>query len=99
MYTLAKPLFFRTETPMHAGSGNDLGHIVPIQREKHTNFPNVQSSSLKGAFREHIEKNVANSNPEDKISVHLTFGYDGYDIDNDSKNFLIKKKVEITLAA
>lgn len=84
MYKSAKPLFFRTETPMHAGSGSDLGHIdLPIQREKHTNFPNVQSSSLKGAFREHVEQRCKDD--IDKIGVHLTFGYDRDGIKKDSK--------------
>lgn len=75
MYQTAKPLFFRTETPLHAGSGSDLGHIdLPIQREKHTDLPNIQSSSLKGAFRQNLEQNVQTD--EDKIGVHLAFGYD-----------------------
>jgi len=75
MYQTAKPLFFRTETPLHAGSGSDLGHIdLPIQREKHTDLPNIQSSSLKGAFRQNLEQNVTTD--EDKIGVHLAFGYD-----------------------
>ncbi len=75
MYKIAKPLFFRTETPLHAGSGSDLGHIdLPIQREKHTDLPNIQSSGLKGAFRQNLEQNI-NTNQE-KIGVHLVFGYD-----------------------
>lgn len=83
MYEKAKPLFFRTETPMHVGSGSDLGHIdLPIQREKHTDFPMVQSSSLKGALREHLEQNV--SDTKDKIGIHLTFGYDGDGIEDTS---------------
>lgn len=83
MYEKAKPLFFRTETPMHVGSGSDLGHIdLPIQREKHTDYPMVQSSSLKGALREHLEQNAKKATKKNKdyaveIGVHLTFGYDG----------------------
>lgn len=84
MYQLAKPLFFRTETPLHAGSGSDLGHIdLPIQREKHTDLPNIQSSSLKGAFRQNLEQNVTTN--EDKIGVHLAFGYDGDSVDKASE--------------
>lgn len=75
MYQTAKPLFFRTETPMHAGSGSDLGHIdLPIQREKHTDLPNIQSSGLKGAFRQNLEQGAKTD--EQKIGIHLTFGYD-----------------------
>jgi CRISPR-associated protein Cmr4 len=91
MYQIAKPLFFRTETPMHAGSGSDLGHIdLPIQREKHTDFPMVQSSSLKGAFREHLEQN-AKGNTANEIGVHLTFGYDSDGVTGGVKSFFQQK--------
>lgn len=53
MFQIAKPLFFICETPLHAGSGSDLGVVdLPIQREKHTSFPKIESSSFKGAMRE-----------------------------------------------
>lgn len=56
MFKEAKPLFLICETPLHAGSGDELGVIdLPIQREKHTNFPKVEASSLKGALRESFE--------------------------------------------
>jgi len=39
-------------TPCHAGAGSSTGAIdLPIQREKHTNWPVIQSSGVKGAFR------------------------------------------------
>ncbi len=53
MYQTAKPLFMCCQTPLHAGRGDDLGVVdLPIQRERHTDFPKVEGSSLKGAFRE-----------------------------------------------
>ena len=53
MFKQAKPLFLIVETPLHAGSGSDLGIVdLPIQREKHTNYPKIEASSLKGAVRE-----------------------------------------------
>lgn len=56
MFKKAEPFFIRTITSLHCGSGNDLGIIdLPIQREKHTSFPKVESSSLKGAIREAFE--------------------------------------------
>jgi CRISPR-associated protein Cmr4 len=56
MFQTSKPLFFICETPLHAGSGSDLGIVdLPIQREKHTGFPKIESSSLKGAIREAVE--------------------------------------------
>lgn len=57
MFKYAKPLFFICETPLHAGSGSDVGVVdLPIQRERHTNFPKIESSSLKGAIRESFEE-------------------------------------------
>lgn len=57
MYKIAKPFFMLCETPLHAGSGNDLGSVdLPIQRERHTQFPKVEGSGLKGSIREIFEK-------------------------------------------
>lgn len=56
MYKKAVPFFMICETPLHVGSGNDLGIVdLPIQREKHTGFPKIESSSLKGGVREAFE--------------------------------------------
>ena len=56
MYQIAKPLFFVCATPLHAGKGDDLGIVdLPIQREKHTDFPKIEGSGIKGAIREAIE--------------------------------------------
>ncbi|MEJ5305704.1 MAG: type III-B CRISPR module RAMP protein Cmr4 [Ignavibacteria bacterium] len=59
MFRIAKPFYFRTISSLHCGSGNDLGMVdLPIQREKHTSFPKVESSSLKGAIREAFENKL-----------------------------------------
>ncbi len=56
MYQKAKLLSLIAETPVHAGSGSDLGIVdLPIQRERHTGFPKIEGSSLKGAIREAVE--------------------------------------------
>ena len=53
MFKSAKPIFLIVETPLHAGSGSDLGIVdLPIQREKHTDYPKIEASSLKGGIRE-----------------------------------------------
>ena len=40
-----------TRTPLHVGSGASIGAIdQPIQRERHTGFPVIPGSSLKGSF-------------------------------------------------
>lgn len=52
MFEAAKMLFIYVETPLHAGSGRGLGVVdLPIQRERITNYPMVQASSLKGRLR------------------------------------------------
>jgi CRISPR-associated protein Cmr4 len=53
MYTATRPLYLHVRTPLHAGSGADLGVVdLPIQRERHTGYPKIEGSSLKGALRE-----------------------------------------------
>lgn len=48
-----KVVWLETVTSLHAGSGAALGAIdLPIQRERHTNWPLVPASSLKGVFRD-----------------------------------------------
>jgi len=45
-------LFIYVETPLHAGSGRSLGVVdLPIQRERTTDYPIVQASSIKGRLR------------------------------------------------
>lgn len=59
MYKLAKPIFLFCESPVHAGSGSDLGIVdLPIQRERHTGFPKIEGSGLKGSLRDAFERRV-----------------------------------------
>ncbi|MCG8331772.1 MAG: type III-B CRISPR module RAMP protein Cmr4 [Chitinophagales bacterium] len=82
MYKDRRPLFFTCETPLHAGSGADLGIVdLPIQRERHTSFPKIESSSLKGALREAIENHAVKQNAnadalDNLIKINKIFGYD-----------------------
>ncbi len=73
------------ETPVHAGSGSDIGIVdLPIQRERHTDHPVIWSSSLKGSIRDYSRKNNVKdqnflfgpedvSKPEDAEAGHLAF--------------------------
>lgn len=46
-----KLLYLFTRTPLHVGAGASVGAIdQPIQRERHTGFPIIPGSSLKGSF-------------------------------------------------
>jgi len=76
MYRKANLLFLLNETPLHAGSGDSLGIVdLPIQRERHTGFPKIEASSLKGSIREHFERNSENGINAPKIIA--AFGSDG----------------------
>jgi len=52
MFEAKSMLFIYVETPLHAGTGRGLGAVdLPIQRERTTQYPIVQASSLKGRMR------------------------------------------------
>lgn len=52
MFKKARLFFIIAETPLHAGSGNELGVVdLPIQREKHTGYPKIEASGIKGSIR------------------------------------------------
>ena len=72
MYKTATSLFLVCETPLHAGSGDSLGVVdLPIQRERHTSFPKIEGSSLKGALRQAFEdlSVPVQSDPEKKYKL------------------------------
>lgn len=59
MFKKALPFFIHVITPLHAGTGQELGVVdLPIQRERHTGFPKIEASGLKGSIREVFEENV-----------------------------------------
>ncbi len=64
-------------TPIHAGAGQALKAVdLPIQRERHTAWPMVQASGVKGALRDWCEKVWENSGI-DKDLVECVFGRAG----------------------
>ena len=78
MYKEKSLISFKVITPLHAGVGSGLSVIdLPIQREKHTNFPKIEASSLKGSFRESFEHRLGRDTKE----IHLAFGCDGCDLE------------------
>lgn len=51
------------ESSLHAGTGSDLDIIdKPIQRERHTGYPKIEGSGIKGAWRERIASQLEQSN-------------------------------------
>ena len=76
MFKQAKIFYIHTITPMHVGSGSDLGIVdMPIQREGHTNFPKIEGSSLKGSMREAFESK-GKTDVDVLIKTYMSFGYD-----------------------
>lgn len=64
-------LFLYSETPVHWGAGSSVGPIdLPIQRERHTNYPMGQGGGIKGSLRDFVEKNG------DAANLHTIFGPD-----------------------
>jgi len=85
MYKKANPLFLICETPLHAGSGSELGIVdLPIQRERHTDYPKIEASSLKGSLREAFEAK-AGDEKEKEFDVHRIFGYDELNASDEAK--------------
>ena len=75
MKTIASILTMYAVTPCHAGSGASTGVVdQPIQRERHTNWPMIQASGIKGAMRAHFErfKGSIKEKPEQKQFDVLT---------------------------
>jgi len=51
---MTRILYLFTRTPLHVGAGASVGAIdQPIQRERHTGFPIIPASSLKGSLADH----------------------------------------------
>lgn len=74
MYSIVQPFLLHAVTSVHAGSGSEIGLVdLPIQREKHTGFPKIESSSLKGALRYHM-KLSANGNKDKEKRLEIIFG-------------------------
>ncbi len=50
-------LYLFTRTPLHVGAGASVGAIdQPVQRERHTGFPIIPGTSIKGVLRDHLEE-------------------------------------------
>ena len=69
---------FYAVSPIHAGSGTSTSAVdLPIQRERHTNWPHIQATGVKGAFRAHFRNFVDQT--KDKQLINLVFGSDEQD--------------------
>ncbi|MCS7215872.1 MAG: type III-B CRISPR module RAMP protein Cmr4 [Thermodesulfovibrio sp.] len=85
MFKEKRIMFLIAETPVHAGSGSEVGIVdLPIQRERYTEYPKIESSGLKGCLREafenslkEIEINNQKVRANDKKAISIVFGPEG----------------------
>lgn len=79
MFRESRLLLYRTMTPLHCGGDEAVSGIdLPVVREKHTGFPIIPGSSLKGVWRDWCDD-------PDRI------GADGVFADEDKKNEFVRK--------
>lgn len=53
--------FLYSLSPIHCGSSGDIGNVLEIAREVHTNFPYIPGSSLRGSVRDEITNYFGNT--------------------------------------
>jgi CRISPR-associated protein Cmr4 len=75
-------MFLYADAPMHMGAGVSLGGVdLPIQRERHTDYPMAQGSGLKGALRHHLTARSASPEEQKRATarrkITVVFGPDG----------------------
>ena len=71
MFKKSGLLTFYAESSLHMGAGTAVSYVdLPIQREKHTDFPIMQASGIKGVIREFAERQWK----DDKTKVEIIFG-------------------------
>lgn len=58
-----------TETPLHCGSEGGTGYVdLPIQRERHTRYPVIPGSTIKGVLRDELKQGL------DRTAIEAIFG-------------------------
>jgi CRISPR-associated protein Cmr4 len=72
---ITSTLYLYTETPLHAGAGSGLSSIdLPIQRERTTQYPLIQSSGVKGKLRAAFEGDRKSLTKDEQEMVDVVFG-------------------------
>ncbi len=78
-----------TRTPMHVGAGASVGVVdLPIIRERHTGYPVIPGSSLKGVLAAlwNDKDNLTKDNKRIKDSdLEILFGRDDFDSNDEAK--------------
>lgn len=75
MFSKVIPFFMHAVSSVHVGSGSEVGLVdLPVQREKHTKYPKIESSSLKGALRSAIKEKLVNKGKLETEKFKSVFG-------------------------
>ena len=70
----ANLVFLHALTGVHPGGGTALGVVdLPVQRERHTQWPMIAGSSLKGVLRDACRQSLGDG-PDGKDLLHAAFG-------------------------
>jgi len=57
-------LFLRAQTSLHPGAGDSVGSVdLPVQRERHTGWPLIQGTALKGVLRDQYRLDLMRKRP------------------------------------
>lgn len=73
-----KILYIFTRTPLHVGAGSSVGAIdQPIQRERHTGFPIMPASSLKGPIADVWNEDLVEEEGENGKRRRVRVGRNG----------------------
>jgi len=63
----ARLLFLHAQTGLHPGSGTALGVVdLPVQRERHTHWPTIPGSALKGVLRDNCRETAKHGHGGDR---------------------------------
>lgn len=64
-------LGLHAQTPLHPGAGTALGTVdLPVQRERHTHWPNAAGSALKGILRDACRERISQMTDLDQLARH-----------------------------
>ncbi|MGF1580757.1 MAG: type III-B CRISPR module RAMP protein Cmr4 [Gemmataceae bacterium] len=84
-------LFLHAQTPLHPGSGTALGTVdLPVQRERHTQWPVIPGSAQKGILRDLCRERAAKLNSlnrqdaDKNEDIQAVFGPPAGSVDDDA---------------
>lgn len=91
MYIKSKIEYIKAITPIHAGVGQDLGIAdMPIQREKHSNIPKIEASTLKGSIKSYLYHKLKKTdiNDDENTDLKKMYAIFGPEKGNDSASLI-----------